>query len=195
MRTKKAKFASLLLVLGAAQTLTTMAQSPAASKPASANTARSVDQARWKAGYAKFPLSFEPCFAAICAGVGSQAKYFSHQSGYVLFLTSTEAILAGSSSKNATVRMKLLRSNSSAPIEGIDPLPGRSNYFIGKNPESWRHDVSSYGKVRYRNVYPGVDLVYYGNGNQLEYDFVVAAGADPRAIALTFPGARRVSVR
>jgi hypothetical protein len=76
----------------------------------------------------------------------------------------------------------------------VDELPGKSNYFIGKNPKSWRSNVTNYAKVRYRNVYPGVDLVYYGNGSQLEYDFVVAAGADPRAIALTFTGANSVSV-
>lgn len=79
-------------------------------------------------------------------------------------------------------------------LEAMDTLPGKSNYFIGKNPKSWRANVTNYAKVRYRNVYRGVDLVYYGNGSQLEYDFVVAAGADPRAIALTFLGARSVSV-
>ena len=139
-------------------------------------------------------MSFEPCFEAICGEAGSQAKYFSRGSGYLLFLTPTEAVLDAGPSKESTLRMKLLRSNSRASMQGMDPLPGKSNYFIGKNPKSWRSNVTNYAKVRYRNVYRGVDLVYYGNGSQLEYDFVVAPRADPRAIALTFPGARSVSI-
>ena len=194
MRKKKAKFVSLLLVLGAVQTRTTVAQSSATSKPAGAAMTAGAEQVPGTASYAKLPLSFEPCFEAMCAEAGSQAKYFSRGSGYVLFLASTEAVLDAGPSKKSALRMKLLRSNSKASIEAMDPLPGKSNYFIGKNPKSWRSNVTNYAKVKYRNVYPGVDLVYYGNGSQLEYDFVVAAGGDPRAIALTFPGARSVSV-
>jgi len=68
---------------------------------------------------------------------------------------------------------------------GADELPGKSNYFIGNDPQKWRTNVPTYAKVKYQGVYPGVDLVYYGNqGGQLEYDFVVAPGADPSAIAL-----------
>jgi hypothetical protein len=135
-----------------------------------------AEQVRGTASYAKLPLSFEPCFEAMCAEAGSQAKYFSRGSGYVLFLASTETVLDAGPSKKSALRMKLLRSNSKASIEAMDPLPGKSNYFIGKNPKSWRSNVTNYAKVKYRNVYPGVDLVYYGNGSQLEYDFVVAAG-------------------
>jgi hypothetical protein len=160
----------------------------------SAANTTGATQARVTASYARIPMSFEPCFEAMCADAGSQAKYFSQGSGYVLFLTSTEAVLDGGPRKNSTLRMKLLRSNSRASIEGMDPLPGKSNYFIGKNPKSWRANVTNYAKVRYRNVYPGVDLVYYGNGSHLEYDFMVAAGGDPRAIALTFSGASSISI-
>jgi uncharacterized protein (TIGR03437 family) len=194
MQKKKAKFVSLLLVLGAGQTPTTVAQSSATSKQVGAAMTAGAEQVRGTANYAKLPLSFEPCFEAMCAEAGSQAKYFSRGRGYRLFLTSTEAVLDGGPSKNSTLRMKLLRSNSGASMEGMDPLLGKSNYFIGKNPKSWRSNVTNYAKVRYRNVYRGVDLVCYGNGSQLEYDFVVSAGADPRTIALTFPGARSVSV-
>jgi uncharacterized protein (TIGR03437 family) len=176
MRKKKAKFVSLLLVLGAVQTRTTVAQSSATSKPAGAAMTAGAEQVRGTASYAKLPLSFEPCFEAMCAEAGSQAKYFSRGSGYVLFLASTETVLDAGPSKKSALRMKLLRSNSKASIEAMDPLPGKSNYFIGKNPKSWRSNVTNYAKVKYRNVYPGVDLVYYGNGSQLEYDFVVAAG-------------------
>src|SRR5580700_7935312 len=171
-----------------------MAQSTGTSAPTTADKTAGAAHVPAKASYARLPMSFEPCFEAMCAGAGSQAKYFSRGSGYLLFLTSSEAVLDAGPSQESTLRMKLLRSNSRASIQGTDPLPGKSNYFIGKNSKSWRSNVTNYAKVRYRNVYRGVDLVYYGNGSQLEYDFVVAAGADPGAITLTFPGARNVSV-
>jgi hypothetical protein len=66
----------------------------------------------------------------------------------------------------------------------MEELPGKSNYFIGNDPTKWRTNVPNYAKVKYANVYPGVDLVYYGNQGQLEYDFVVQPGADPRSIQL-----------
>jgi hypothetical protein len=79
--------------------------------------------------------------------------------------------------------------NSAAKVEGSDELPGKSNYFIGNNPKKWRTNVSNYAKVHYKDVYPGVDLVYYGNQGQLEHDFVVSPGADPAAIKLAIEGA------
>ncbi|MGA3324750.1 MAG: SBBP repeat-containing protein [Terriglobia bacterium] len=85
----------------------------------------------------------------------------------------------------SVLRMRLVGANAGAAVTGADELPGKSNYFIGNDPNKWRTNVSNYAKVRYQGVYPGVDLVYYGNqGGQLEYDFVVAPGADPSVIAL-----------
>src|SRR2546430_16603115 len=80
--------------------------------------------------------------------------------------------------------MKLVGANQAANVTALEELPGKSNYFIGNDPKQWRTDVPTYGKVKYEGVYPGVDLVYYGNQRQLEYDFVVAPGADPKAITL-----------
>jgi len=86
---------------------------------------------------------------------------------------------------SAVLRMQLAGANPRAAVMGADELPGKSNYFIGNDPQKWRTNVPTYAKVKYQGVYPGVDLVYYGNqGGQLEYDFVVAPGADPSAIAL-----------
>src|SRR6266699_7209244 len=82
------------------------------------------------------------------------------------------------------LRMKLVGANQAAKVTALDELPGKSNYFIGSDPKKWRTDVPTYGKVKYEGVYPGIDLIYYGNQGQLEYDFVVAPGADPKAIAL-----------
>jgi hypothetical protein len=89
---------------------------------------------------------------------------------------------------SAILRMKLVGANAAAGISGLEQLPGTSNYFIGNDPNKWRTAVPNYAKVRYQGVYPGVDLVYYGNQRQLEYDFVVAPGADPRSIKLDFTG-------
>jgi hypothetical protein len=85
---------------------------------------------------------------------------------------------------DALLRMKLVGANPNPRIVGMDELPGKSNYFIGNDPKKWRTNVPNYARVKYANVYPGVDLVYYGNQGRLEYDFVVAPGADPCAITL-----------
>jgi hypothetical protein len=87
------------------------------------------------------------------------------------------------------MRMRLVGGNAQGRVVGLDELPGRSNYFIGNDPKKWRTNVPSYARVKYEGVYPGVDLVYYGNQRQLEYDFVVAPGADPNQIKLSFAGA------
>ena len=87
------------------------------------------------------------------------------------------------------LRMKLVGANSAAKVEGIEELPGKSNYFIGNDPKKWCTNVPTYRKVTYKGVYPRVDLVYYGNQRQVEYDFVVAPGADPNQIRMALAGA------
>jgi len=77
-------------------------------------------------------------------------------------------------------------------VAGVDELAGQSHYFIGDDRQQWRTHIRHYRKVRYERVYPGVDLVYYGKQGQLEYDFAVMPGADPRAIKLSFTGASEV---
>ncbi|GEM_PF-2682375 len=95
----------------------------------------------------------------------------------------------------ATVlRMKLIGANPTPRITGTDELPGKSNYLIGNDPGKWQTGVPNYSKVKYQNVYHGVDLIYYGNQRHIEYDFVVAPGADPRAIALSFDGADEMKI-
>jgi hypothetical protein len=88
----------------------------------------------------------------------------------------------------AVLRLKLLGANPEAIVTGLEELPGKSNYFLGNDPKKWRTNVPNFARVKYENVYPGVDLVYYGNQRQLEYDFVVAPGADPKAIRLELDG-------
>jgi hypothetical protein len=92
----------------------------------------------------------------------------------------------------SVLRMKLRNANPAAKVTGGDELPGTSNYFIGNDPAKWRTNVSTYAKVKYEGIYSGIDLVYYGNQRQLEYDFIVAPGADPRGIVFDISGARRI---
>jgi hypothetical protein len=152
-------------------------------------------KSRASTAYANLPLRFE----TNAGQTDPQVKFISRGRGYNLFLTPSEAVLALHNKKaktgedrQAIVRMKLIGANSRPPVDGVERLPGRSNYLIGNDPSKWRLNIASYGKVRYRSVYPGIDLIYYGNGQQLEYDFVVAAGADPNAIKLDFDGVRKI---
>jgi hypothetical protein len=132
-----------------------------------------------------------------------QVKFLARGAGYGLFLTADEAVLElqtsalstqhsalrSQPSSRSVIRMRLEGANSSARVSGASLLPGKSNYFIGNDPAKWRHDIPQFARVECRAVYPGVDLVYYGNQGQLEYDFRVAPGADPNQIALSFQGA------
>jgi hypothetical protein len=94
----------------------------------------------------------------------------------------------------SVLRLRLLGSDPAAQVTGEDELPGKSNYFIGNDPKQWRTNVQHYGKVRYHDVYPGVDLVYYGNQGQLEHDFVIAPGADFQRIHFSATGAETPSL-
>jgi hypothetical protein len=99
---------------------------------------------------------------------------------------------AGILATTDVVRMRLSGANADTEPEGLERLPGIVNYMMGNDRARWHTNVPNYGRVRYAGVYPGVDLVYYGNGQRLEYDFQVAAGADPGAIRLKFDGARQL---
>jgi uncharacterized protein (TIGR03437 family) len=150
--------------------------------------------------YGKLPLSFE----ANTGQVDGSVKFLARGSGYGLYLTADEAVLAlrkggcaGPPAADAwahqtdVVRMRLAGASSGAAAPaGEDQLPGTANHFVGNDPARWHTRVPTYAKVRYHGVYPGVDLVYYGNRRQLEYDFVVAPGANPKLIRLHFAGAK-----
>jgi hypothetical protein len=96
-------------------------------------------------------------------------------------------------STDGVLRMKLRGANPAARVSGMDELAGKSNYFLGKDPTQWRTNVPTYEKVKYEGIYSGVDLVYYGNQCDLEYDFIVAPGADPRRVGFEINGAKRIS--
>src|SRR5258708_21825036 len=90
--------------------------------------------------------------------------------------------------------MKLVGADAGTLVSGTDPLPGKSNYFVGNDPQKWRSGIPQFGGVRYRRVYPGIDLVFYGNQGHLEYDFKVAPGADPSQAELQFDGASKLEL-
>jgi hypothetical protein len=137
------------------------------------------------------PLFFEPNQGQTAPPV----KFLAHGAGYSLFLTADQAVLdlqrsvKGKPSSGSVIRMQLEGASSSAKVSGASPLPGKSSYFIGNDPSKWHRDIPQFARVEYQAVYPGVDLVYYGNQGQLEYDFRVAPSADPNQIALSFQGA------
>ncbi|MGH9504085.1 MAG: SBBP repeat-containing protein [Terriglobales bacterium] len=134
----------------------------------------------------QLPLRFEPNRGQTDARV----DFLARGAAYGLFLTSDQAVLAlHSPARGASVvSMKLTGANPATTVTGTKQLPGRSNYLIGKDPAKWRRNIPQFERVRYSDIYPGVDLVYYGNQGQLEYDFEVAPGADPGQISLQFRG-------
>ena len=96
--------------------------------------------------------------------------------------------------KTDVVRMELAGASHDLHVEGTDKLPGVANYLTGNDPSKWHGHVPTYAKVKYSSVYPGVDLVYYGNQRQLEYDFILAPGADSKPVKLHFEGAKKLRV-
>ena len=134
----------------------------------------------------QLPIVFEPNTGAWNRDV----KFSARTSDYRLFLTSAGARL---SLADRTVSISLLNGNRKAAISGDSALSSHSAYFLG-HKEHWRNGIANFGRVRYSSVYPGIDLVYYGSGSQLEYDFMVSPGADPNRIRLQFQGMDRLSI-
>ena len=134
------------------------------------------------------------------SGAGGQRCGVSRPGqGYLLYLRPTEAILALKSPSPAAatakpIRLRLLGAKGHPGIAGQDRLPGHRNYYIGNDPARWHTRVPTYVRVAATGVYPGIDMVYYGKDGKLEYDFRVAAGADPRAIRLGFDGVDKLEV-
>ena len=136
------------------------------------------------------PLSFEANVGQTDAQVDFQAR----GSGYEVFLARGDATIVLEQGDGGHVVKLELMNAAPATVSGHDALQARSNYLIGNDPTQWHTDIPHYGSVGYAGVYDGINLLYYGNQRQLEYDFVVQAGADPNQIRLKFEGADRVSV-
>gem|GEM_PF-595499 len=163
-------------------------------------------------GYGRLPLGFE-----VNRGQShSKVKFLTRGPQHAVFLTDeAEAVFSLSvprkdsqtpskfqrrpSAKRQkrdaeTIRIRLAGTQVPKRVEGLEPLPGKTNYFIGKDSKKWITNVPTYAKIAYREIYPGIDLVYYGNQGKLEYDFIVRPGGNPRNIELEFQGEQKISV-
>lgn len=138
------------------------------------------------------PLAFEENVGQASDGV----RFLARGPGYGLQLSDREAVLTlgRADDRHDALAMRLRGANRAPRVRGEERHPGVSNYFIGSDPARWRTGVAHFGRVRYERVYPGVDLVYYGRDGRLEYDFVVAPGADPGVIRIEYAGAKAIRV-
>jgi hypothetical protein len=146
----------------------------------------SVSQAKAAAAFAHLPMAFE-----INEGqTDKSVKFLSRGKGYSLFLTATEAVLAlqAPAGTQDVVRMRLQGAKAGPLAQGLARLPSYTNYLTGHDPQKWHTGVAQYSQVALKQVYPGIDMIYHGNQKQLEYDFVVAPGANPGMIRLAFQG-------
>jgi Beta-propeller repeat len=139
------------------------------------------DLAKVKESYSKIPLSFVPNQGQADKNV----KFTSRGNGYSLALAPAAFVVQ---SRQSVLRATLLGANATAKLTGVERLVTTTNYFIGSDPRRWKTNIPNYAKVKYSGVYPGVDLVFYGKQNLIEYDFIVSPGADPQLIAIAFEG-------
>ncbi len=167
-------------------------------------------------GVAPKPIHLPLFFEANRGQADSRVQFMARGKGYTLLLTPTETILTESKTQVSThaktfapfqsalvatkasggsvIRMQLVGANSAPAMAGVEELPGKVNYLIGNDPSKWQTEVPLYSEARTEQVYPGVDLLFHGDQRQLEYDFVVAPGADPSKIAFRIRGAARMRI-
>ena len=163
-----------------------------------------ASKARVLKSYGALPMSFE-----VNQGQADRSvRFLARGQGYTILLKASEAALALESPDRGArfpekaqdqpnpsirvLRMKIERANISAPATGLHRLPGVSNYFIGNDPSHWHTKIPTYKEVQFEHIRPGVNLVYYGNQGQLEYDFVLSPGVHPRSLGLSFEGSDAV---
>src|ERR1700683_4956303 len=159
----------------------------------------------------QLPLFFE----ANRGQTDPNVRYVARGNGYTMFLTPSETVLVQEKTKKGSndkfspgsgllrtnaktsadvLRMQLIGANSAPEFSGLEEMPGKVNYLIGKNPAQWHTGVPLYSQVRVSTVYPGVDLLFHGDQQQLEYDFIVSPRADPSKVAFRFSGAQKIEI-
>ncbi len=163
-----------------------------------------------KVNYLNIPLYFE-----INQGqTNKQVKFLSRGYGHTIYLTQKNIVLVLNNSisqktnpktfnsKNISnqklqtevINLNFLGANNKVQIQGIGGKEGISNYFIGNNPSKWIKDIPNYKEVRYKNIYPGIDMLFYGNQRNLEFDFVLSSNANPKDIQIQAQGAKKIYV-
>jgi hypothetical protein len=214
IRAKWGIAAGVLVVIGTAACAVMGFRSQFTAKSAAVSVPQipsAVLQRQANSSYGKLPIAFEMNLGQ----ADPRVKFLAHGGDGVLFLTETGAVLRLQESaerqrvpfqenrdrKSATdnrmplaagVAINFAGSNANPRVEGLELQPGRSNYFIGRDPSRWRTNVPLFQRVKYANLYPGVDLVFYGHDGKLESDYVLSPGADPDQIALQIEGAQSV---
>ncbi|MGC2322772.1 MAG: hypothetical protein WA463_09100, partial [Terriglobales bacterium] len=161
-----------------------------------------------RANYQRLPLSFEPNQGQ----AGSDVQYLARGGHFNVFLTHDEVVFSfarrsarrrqlfdnadgGSEPPTlSSIELRLQGASPRAAVSGVEALLGKANYLVGRDPKQWHLDLPTFAKVRYRNVYPGIDLLYYGNQGELESDFIIAPGANPEAVKLSVAGAEGMTI-
>ena len=143
---------------------------------------------------AKLPLIFE----ANQGQADPAVKFLARGAGYMLLLDQAGAKLvlqaASAARTEKSVHMTLVGAKADSTLDATGPLPGKTNYLIGNDPQKWHTGVAQFARVHYKSVYPGIDLAFYGNQGRLEYDFQVAPGANPAQAELQFDGAAKLEL-
>lgn len=134
------------------------------------------------------PLAFEPNRGQ----AEPEAEFVARAAGYRILLTKRGAVLVLGTDRKSWLHIRPVGGNSAPVLTPQDELPGKSNYLDGAAPSTWRVNIPNYARVLYRDVYPGIDLVYRGDDGKLEYDWIVHPGADPGSIQLSFSGGQRI---
>ena len=143
------------------------------------------------AQFYKLPLSFEKNEGQTHPSV----RYLTRGPGYTFYFASDEmSMVLQKASSSSVLKMHFSGANTNPNIIGIDEQPGKSHYFIGNDPQKWQTQIPHFAKVCYQEIYPGIDVVFYGNPQQLEYDLCVAPGSNPRDIRLHIDGTQELSL-
>ena len=142
--------------------------------------------------FGNLPLCFETSSSQTDGGV----RFVAHGLSSEFLIAPAQATfgLHKAGGQTASCTMQFVGGNTSGQISGDAKLTGKINYLVGNNPSQWRTGVPTFAQVRVENIYPGINVVYYGNQQQLEYDFDLAAGVNPNVIAIRFDGAEKISV-
>jgi hypothetical protein len=190
--------ASAVVLFFAAATCSRAQSSDSASAPTAPASPLTKPSAAQQ--YGDLPLAFEPNHGQ----AGDPVQFLSHSTGQLLLLEQNQAVLRlvakphAKDGKNPAgkrsdeLKIRFANANPTAEILPLDIQPGKSNYFLGNDPAKWRTNVENYSQVRYKSLYPGVDLLFYGNQHMLEHDCIVQPGADYRVIALDISGSRKI---
>jgi hypothetical protein len=148
------------------------------------------------AGLNGLPISFEENHGQ----VDSNVRYLAHAGKSAIYFTPNEAVLAlySRDSKKqpalSALRMRWIGANEHSEMVAERPLPGRINYLIGRDPARWHTGLPTYGQVRYRDLFPGVDAVFFGKDGEIEYDLVLRPGTDPEKISFGLEGVQSMKL-